>query len=690
MTLFPLARRRLLAAAGFFALAAAALAQDPPKAGAPAEYGKNTRAKVTLSLTSKGSAPTTLTSRPNNQVKVFVVIDHDAPVPEKTYRVQLIGPKETTLAPAKTVTVTKGTPLPLAFEPPAPKKDAPKKEEPAPKKDDAAPPAEPAPGFPLPVTAPGDGTRSFKFIIRVTNDPPRAGETPDDFEQTLVVQNPPAYIAEPQVYLTGAGTRGKGVVATVKAEDKKPDPAKPDAPKVDEFVPKVPVNLVFPSQLGVRTTELRAGTYSRDIFRTGQTVELSANNLPLTRRTDKVKFHLDIDGYARAFTYTLDVNRLVSTTASENRIQPDPRVTPLVRLYPVSASKRARDISDQVTSGTLATPKYPTLPVKDLRFKIEVDNAPGNATLELKVDRAGNRSFAAPDETLELGGPRDVKVWLDPGTDGGLWTLTNAVADHVKGVDVSALRGAHALQAVLRIPNLPQEQWPRAEYTLLVDDTPPPAEDVDFDYTKFPKRHVKGVPLEVRVQADDPESEVEKVTFYLGKPGPDGKIPDGTPKFVGVRQNVYGRDLNLWVAQVELPAPAPADPKAPPAPPAPPKAVEVTAVAENGVGLQTPRVVRIELVDPKGGTIHATVKRGGRPQADVEVTLRDAEGKEKGVVKTKADGVARFINLPPGPYRLYAGKPDASTGLIGNTVVTIPDPPLTRPMEIDLDMAKRR
>ncbi|HVK07541.1 MAG TPA: carboxypeptidase-like regulatory domain-containing protein, partial [Gemmataceae bacterium] len=124
--------------------------------------------------------------------------------------------------------------------------------------------------------------------------------------------------------------------------------------------------------------------------------------------------------------------------------------------------------------------------------------------------------------------------------------------------------------------------------------------------------------------------------------------------------------------------------------PAPPKAVEVTAVAENGVGLRTPRVVRIELVDPKGGTIAATIKRGGRPQAGVEVSLRDNEGKEKGVLKTDAKGVARFVNLPPGPYRLYAGKPDASTGLIGNTVATIPDPPPTRAIEIDLDLAKRR
>ena len=197
-----------------------------------------------------------------------------------------------------------------------------------------------------------------------------------------------------------------------------------------------------------------------------------ANNLPLTRATDKVRFFLNVDGYLRAFTYTLDINRVVSSTSSENRIQPDPRDTPVVRMYPVSTSKRARDISMLISSGSLATPKYPTLPSKDLRFRIEVDSAPPNASLELKIDRAGNRTFSAPDETIPLGGPRDVKVWMEPGGEGGVWTLSNTVADHVTGVDVSTLRGAHALLAVLKIPDQPQEKWPRTEYTLLVDDTP--------------------------------------------------------------------------------------------------------------------------------------------------------------------------------------------------------------------------
>ena len=691
MTPFPSARRPLLAAVGFFALAAVALAQEPKKDGVK----DAAKAKVWLSLTPDGKARVTPSVRPNNQLKLFVVIDHDDAVPDRTYRVQLIGPKETALAAPKTVVVTSGKPVALAFEPPAPKKEAPKKEEPAPKKDaDPAPKAEPPPGFLLPPTL-ETGVAAFKFIVRVTSDPPRADQLPNDTPFVVNVLTPAAYIKQPEVSLT-AGL-GKGIGALVTATDAKiegEDKDKKDAPKFVEFIPKVQVKLVFPPQVGVRTTELRAGTYSRDIFRTGQKVELSASNLPLTRLTDAVKFHFDIDGYARAFTYTLNVNRALGKTSAANEIAADRADTPAVRLYPVNASRRAQDIGAQVTSGTLALPKYPTLPVKDLRFKVEVDRAPPKSTLSIKVDRTGNRSFAAPDETIALDDLRDIKVYLEPGGEGGVWTLSNTVTDHVVGVDVSALRGAHALQAVLRFPDPASDvegtfKEVTAEYTLLVDDTPPPGEDVDFDYSKFPKRHVKGVPLEVRVWADDPESAVEKVTFYLGKPGEDGKIPEDAPKFEGVRLPSLGRATNSWVGQIQLPAPAPA-PADPKAPPAPPKAVDVTAVAENGVGLKTPQVVRIELVDPKGGTIAATIKRGGRPQAGVEVSLRDNEGKEKGVLKTNAAGVARFVNLPPGPYRLYAGKPDASTGLIGNTVATIPDPPATKAIEVDLDLAKRR
>ncbi|HVK08852.1 MAG TPA: hypothetical protein VM597_08765, partial [Gemmataceae bacterium] len=405
MTPFPPARRPLFAVAGFFALTAAVLAQDP-KQDAP-------DAKVTLSLTADGTAGTTADVRPNNRLKVYVVLSHTADL-DRTYRVQLIGPKEKALAAPKTVVVPAGKPVAIAFDPPAPKKDAPKADAPAPKKDDdAAPKAEPPPGFLLPVTEDKDNVRAFKFTVRVTSDPPKADMKPNDTPFTVIVSNPTTYIDEPQVTVSGA--RGIGITANVRA--------KSNAPKAEnDFVPKVPVNLVFPPQLGVRTTELRAGTYTRDLFKTGQEVRLSAENLPLTRVTDRAKFHLDVDGYARAFTYTLDLNRVLKGENADNRVPLDPADTPAVRLYPTGASRRDRDLAQRVTTGTLATPKYPTLPAKDLRFKVEVDRAPPRASLEIRIDRTGNRQFQAPDERIALGEPRDTKVYLEPGGVGGAWT----------------------------------------------------------------------------------------------------------------------------------------------------------------------------------------------------------------------------------------------------------------------------
>ena len=218
MTPFPPARRPLLAVVGLFALTVAAVAQDA------------TEAKVTLQ-TADGKAGTTPDIRPNSQLKLLVVLDHTADLAEKTYKVQLIGPKEATLAAPKVVTVTKGKPLPITFEPPAPKKEAPKKDEPAPKKDeDPAPKVEPPPGFLLPATEHTDGTRTFKFIVRVSNDPLKANDKPVDFPFEIVVQTPAAYIDEPEVFLTGTA-RGKGISANVKATSKSPE---------NDFSPRFP------------------------------------------------------------------------------------------------------------------------------------------------------------------------------------------------------------------------------------------------------------------------------------------------------------------------------------------------------------------------------------------------------------------------------------------------------------------
>ena len=103
-------------------------------------------------------------------------------------------------------------------------------------------------------------------------------------------------------------------------------------------------------------------------------------------------------------------------------------------------------------------------------------------------------------------------------------------------------------------------------------------------------------------------------------------------------------------------------------------------------------MVRIELVEPLGGTLELTVLRGGRPQPDTPVTLVDADGKEKGAGKTDKKGVIRFTNLPPGVYKASALKEDASYGLAGFLATQIPDPPPppTKPIQETMNLVKRR
>src|SRR5262249_42857736 len=150
------------------------------------------------------------------------------------------------------------------------------------------------------------------------------------------------------------------------------------------------------------------------------------------------------------------------------------------------------------------------------------------------------------------------------------------------------------------------------------------------------------------------------VTVVVGKPGPDGKFPPEAVTAEAVQTQLG------WVAQVPLPTPAPPPPPppgTPPAPKAPVPPIDLTVIAENEVGLATPKVVRIELVEPRGATLEVHVERGGRPQPGAAVTLIDAEGKQKGAGVTNAKGVILFENLPPGVYKTSAVKEDSSYGL---------------------------
>jgi len=462
-----------------------------------------------------------------------------------------------------------------------------------------------------------------------------------------------------------------------------------------DFEPAVDVRFEFPPQLGLKVANLPAGSYRRPISRTGQNVTLRAENLPFAGTPDvPVKYHFTVDGYPRAFNYSSNVRRAIDVL--DTAANKEKRVTAsAVRLHPIGTSTKIKALEALVTSGaTTDVPRFATLPAKELRFRVETDNEADNSNLVLRIARAGAMVRPTvdldPDEIIDLGLPKEQRVWLDvAGADDSL-IVANTTADHVASVDVSALRGLHELQAVLREPdplNPAVIKETKTSYYVVVDETPPPVDDIRI--APFPKRLERGKPLPVFVTASDPETFIDKVSVVVGKPGPDGKFP---PEALVVDAIETGLG---WIAQVPLPVPPPAPPPPPGAPPVkkePIPPIDITVVATNEVGLSTAKVVRIELVEPLGATIELTVLRGGRPQPDTPVTLVDADGKEKGAGKTNKKGVIVFTNMPPGVYKATALKEDASYGLAGYVAMQVPDPPPppTKPIPVTMDLRKRR
>jgi hypothetical protein len=615
--------------------------------------------------------------RPNTRQPFFILVKNISAV-RRTFFVEIEGLKGTPLQAREEIQLAVNEVQAVAFKPPPPpKKDEPPKAPVEPKKEAAEPP----PGVPLKLVDLGRGRLGFGFKVRVLNDDGKPAAP--DRTVSVTVLHPSTYVDEPVVTLEGSNGK-RGISAAVRAKSRKPTPDD-KTPEVD-LQPPAEVVLAFPPQLAIKATDLRAGTYRRNLSRTGQTVDLTATNLPLTSSNAPVKFNLTVDGYPRSFAYSVNARREVSAIRTNNRIDRDR--LPAVRLLPTDGSARARALIHRVISGATETQRFATTPTKDLRFRVETDNEPAGSTLLLRVDRSGKSEFADPDEVVNLGLPKDQRFWLDLAGPEGALLLTNTVVDHVAGVDVSALRGPHELQAALLSPDPLNPTRPietKFVYNLIVDATPPPVDDIKFG--TFPKRLERGKPLPVLVAAADPETEIVRVTVVLGKPGPEGKFPPEAAS-VDAERTPLG-----WVAQLplSLPPPAPTPPPSAPAPkkePIPP--FDVTAIVENEAGLTTPKVIRIELVEPKGATIEARIERGGRPQPGAAVSLRDADGKEKGAATTDAKGMARFENVQPGVYRISAAKEDAGLGLSGTLSTQVPDPPPTKPIQVVLPLAKRR
>lgn len=558
--------------------------------------------------------------RPNANAEFYLYAFNPKKV-EKTYIVEVRGGPKTglavqtkvKLAPEKWTRIRLPKPAPPTAPPAAPAPAAP-----------AAPGAQPAPAPEPP--PPGSELfpvdRNFSFTIRLLAEDGKPETDPEGKPYGRVVgvtvQRPEDYIDQPKGEVTLRDT-----LTQVRVEVQ----GKPN------FTGTSAVRLDFPQQAALLGAVVREGFYRRTL-----TAEPGSKTPPKATLVGAVenagpglRVDVGVDGFERAFIYKpapageLDAGQLKRVSEKE------------VRVFPAAGFATAAA----------------TQPVPRFLVRIEPDNDPKDATLELWVRQPGAGDSADVNEVIKLGGTRDERVWLDLAgpTDQGL-LVTSKLRDWVTGIDLTALRGQQEVVAVMKVPNIttPIKSPP---LLLTIDATPP--EKVEF--AKLPAKHIKGKPLPVQVSAIDRDTKIEKAVFFLGKPLEDGKLPPDAVKVDGVQSPT---DPKVWTADIPLP---------------PEKRGEVFigVVFTDQVGLTTTRTQRVELIDapPPAGNIAGVVMIGELPQPGLVVSLRDGDGKEKATTTTDDKGKFKFEKVAPGNYTVASSRKDSSYGSAGSAPVQV-------------------
>ncbi|MFL5339032.1 MAG: carboxypeptidase regulatory-like domain-containing protein [Gemmataceae bacterium] len=613
--------RRLAVVTLAVALAGRTAAQDkrPTLPDNVVQFAPPTEIRDHISFeTQQLDGSTNLSLRPNSQQGFSVYVRNES-TDDREMTVEFLDTKDAILAvgtravPGKSYgRVTMAKPKPAAAPPPA------VVVAPAPPPMPPVPP--PPPGFEVLAGVNKKTTiREFTFRVRVTNNVrPKPLDAERDVLVTILQRGTYATVDPPRYTRNG----NLGLIEV-------------DVSAGANFAgPDCVVELQFPPQPTLDPTP-REGVYRRTLT-AGKKVKLSATVGINEKRADfeNGTFYVVIDGVPRTVVYRLNYG----AAAEKDVVVENP--TPVVRL--VEAGQKIPPLGGLFVS--LPRDKFP--------LRIEVD-PPASGEVAVRLNRSRTADFSDPDEVTTRDNIRHEQVFVDPAGEGGVMLVTTAVRDWVVNLDTRDMRGRYRLQGVVG-------QGANAvitEYRLILDDTPPDRIIIDT----LPRKHMRGHPLPVRVFASDAESPIVKVAVGFARLTPEGKLPDGVV-LVDALAPPPDEDGLPWIAQL----PIPADKKGGPA--------DIVVVATNAVGLSAMKPVLVQLIDPPtGGTITGVVRLGqfGKPQPGVTVVLKDADGKDKGGVKTNAKGAFVFEDVPPGGYKVGASMADAGPGTRGEAPVHV-------------------
>lgn len=364
----------------------------------------------------------------------------------------------------------------------------------------------------------------------------------------------------------------------------------------------MPVSLTFPEDRN-RGLTVADGRLS-GAFAAGQgTLTLYAKKLKFEPSAGRsVTLAVAADGVERAFLFTGEATGGAA-----------------VRLQPFTAP-RIGIRADDFATGTAP-----------LALKLETDNAPPTATVEVTVE-----ADARTADFTKKGIPaksRTLGVAFDP--KGGL-TLTATVGDPEPQLPVDRLVGTRVV--VARLLDANDVELARARKTVVFDGRRPQG----VRFIDPPAKVAADKPLTVTATCDLPVSGVKEVHFFAGKPANDAPSPAAVlvPAKVGAK--------NSWTATVPLDgAKGPLD-------------VSVRFTSKAGLvafaTVQLERLDAAEIGKPEPAAVMGTVVEGTLAQPGLTVQLLDDKGKEKATAKTKADGTFAFADLPPGKYTLAVEK----------------------------------
>jgi hypothetical protein len=405
---------------------------------------------------------------------------------------------------------------------------------------------------------------------------------------------------------------------------------------------------------GLSTQQKNYGTRTGFLARPGSEATLTALGINFEAGAPERNglVYVTVDGYPRSFIFETSFPRAGA------RSEPVAFVEPMARM----------------TAPAILTPGQPC------KVDLEIDNAPG-VKLELGLDRDNDGDFKEDnDELVRFDGPRQIKLKFSAASPDGALVLQADAADWSHEFDMTGINGERNLRLRLMqgdtaIPffnSLTGERKNFYIHTVALDGSPPDA--LDF-VDNFPEKLLRGGALDLQVKAVDLETGIKNVVFFVGKPGPDGKLPptaqpveaeliEGNEKADQDGQLLYTEGTWEYVSFF-----APTDQKG---------EFEITAQATNKAGQTVSKTIKIQLVDPaapgagnngkgaNGGpaelpSIEGTVLEGGRGQPGLVVNLANDKGEIKDSTTTDDKGKFVFKKVEPGVYSVTSSKVGSNT-----------------------------